>query len=418
MLTWFFNILKRRELKSQSSLPFAMSRASKEIISSHIYEVMEATENFFLQLKKLGVEYNQLKSEEEQCYFSKDEFGKVSKMEKPLFTQGQLAAYKNHQVWGRASEVCFVLVETAFFFMVAQNISGGITGAISSMGKNTAKYEPAFMLAFAFCFAIINALMLDKAWDKIVHFFYAHEHYTNKQINKAEYRSQLSNLLMGIFLGLLVVSILIFINLMRSYAIDGTTNSNSYNPYATWGLTVMSIGVGIWMGMNKRDMNEAGVMLSLYRKWKGVVQKIQNTHIATIKSAEGYWHNSALIREKCYQLILDLQATMEREADERDNSLWQEYRAEIAKGSLKLTAMHLWEYKNLSAAERELFELNFSLHERLSYMNTAVAQIVSAIEADEAARLSQLTEPNKMVSNEQTAEDLEIDNKVKELVNA
>ena len=117
-------------------------------------------------------------------------------------------------------------------------------------------------------------------------------------------------------------------------------------------------------------------------------------------------------------MTLDLQWTLEREADERDNNLWQEYRTEIAKGNFKLTAMHLWEYKNLSAAERELFELNFSLHERLSYMNTTVAQIVSTIETDEAVRLSQLTETNHMNSNKQTAEDLEIDNKVKELVNA
>ena len=418
MLTWFFNILKRRELKSQSSLPFAMARASKEVISSHISEIMETTENSFLQLKKFGIEYNQLKAEEEQCHHSKDEFGKVSRLERPLFTQGQVAAYRNHLIWGRVAEICFVFVESLFFFMIAQNISGGATSAIESMGSSVAKYIPAFLGIVALAFAIINAFMLDKAWDKIVNFFYAREHYNNDRINKAEYRAHLFTLIMGIILALFVVSILLFMNMMRSYAIDGATNSSSHNPYLSWALTVMSIGVGIWMGINKRDMNNAGIMLSIYGKWKGIVQKMQNTHIATIKSAEGYWHQSALIREKCYQLILDLQWTLEREADERDNNLWQDYRTEIAKGNLKLTAMHLWEYKNLSAAERELFELNFSLHERLSYMNTAVGQIVNSIEADEAARLNQLTEPNLLSANEQLKEDLEIDNKVKELVNA
>lgn len=412
MLTWFFNILKRKEFKSQSHLPFAMARSTKEVISSHILDIMEQTEKGFSKIKELYLNYNSLKHQEESCYYHKDEFGVLEKFEKPLFTHGLIKKYQSEKNMYLVGLFIFLLVETALFYMISQNISGGLLQIFSNIGRYG---EDIAMIVFSLLFATISAFLLDTGLEKVYTYLQAKEHYTNKKITWAVYTSALFDLVKGIILILMVAAILVALNKARSFAID--SSSSAHNPDLVLALILISVAVGIWMGVAKRVVKKAIVVLSMYRKWEKLTKEMEKVHVEITKAAENLYSIKSENIVKAYQLTLDLQDIYEKEYDDRDEALMQEYREKMINNNLELNNLSVWQYQNLSSNEYQLLAYQIHKNERIDYIYTEVTRMTSSVASGENTRMSlQLTETIQNTLENEVLNDPEVDKSVKELI--
>lgn len=413
MLTWFFNILKRREFKSQNHLPFAVTRSTKEVISSHILDIMEQTEKGFAKLKEQHLNFNALKYQEESCYYHKDEFGVVEKYARPLFSHGLIKKCKSERNFYIIGLFIFLLVETALFYMIAQNISGGLLQIFSNMGKYG---EDIAMIVFSLLFATISAFLLDTGLEKVYTFLQAKEHYTNKKITWAVYTAALYDLVKGIILILMVIAILVALNKARSFAID--SSSPAHNPGMVLALILISVAVGLWMGVAKRVVKKAMVIISLNNKWEKTTNKMEKVHVEMVKGAESLSDLKSKNVIKAYQLTLDLQDIYGKEYDDRDEALMLEYREKMMNGTFELNDLSAWQYQNLSSNEYRLLAYQIHNNERLNYIYTEVAQIISRVTAAEDARMNlQLSITNQNTLENEVLNDPEVDKSVKELIN-
>lgn len=413
MITWFFNMLKRREYRSQSHLPFAVTRSTKEVISSYILEIMEQTERGFAKLKEQHLNFNALKHQEVSCYYHKDEFGVVEKYQKPLFSHGLIKKYKSERTMYMIGLFIFLLVETALFYMIAQNISGGLLQVFSNMGRHG---EDIAMIIFSLLFATISAFLLDTGLEKVYTFLQAKEHYRNKKITWAVYTAAVYDLAKGIILILMVIAILVALNKARSFAID--SSASAHNPGLVLALILISVAAGIWMGVAKRVVKKAMIVLSLNNKWEKTTMAMEKLHVLMAKESEDMYSIKSKTMIKAYQLTLDLQEIYGKEYDDRDEALMQEYRDKMINGTFELNDLSVWQYQNLSSNEYQLLAYQMHNNERLNYIYSEVAKIISGVASSEDARMNL----HLIITNQDTVEsevlnDPEVDKSVKELMN-
>ena len=413
MLTWFFNILKRREFKSQNHLPFAVTRSTKEVISSHILDIIEQTEKGFAKIKEQYLNFNALKHQEESCYYHKDEFGVVEKYARPLFSHGLIKKYKSERNMYLIGLFIFLLVETALFYMIAQNITGGLLQIFSNMGRYG---EDIAMIVFSLLFATISAFLLDTGLEKVYTFLQAKEHYKNKKITWAVYTAALYDLIKGIILILMVIAILVALNKARSFAID--SSSPAHNPGLVLALILISVAAGIWMGIAKRVVKKAMIVLSLNNKWEKTTKAMEKTHAQMVKEAENLYSIKSKNIIKAYQLTLDLQDIYGKEYDDKDEALMQEYKEKMKSGSFELNDLNVWVFQNLSSNEYQLLSYQIHHNERLNYIYTEVARMISGVSTDENTRMNlQLSTTNQNTLENEVLNDPEVDKSVKELIN-
>jgi hypothetical protein len=153
MFGWFYKLFAARRFRSQARLPFGLIRAFKENILSRIEEIIETTQANYIKLAGHFNSYNVLNNSLEECYYSKDEFDWVTKYADPILTpvQESRLRFLHKLLW--LSIVVFFLVESILFYMIAQNITGGMVKQIENLGRNYAGLATGFLFLASAMFA-------------------------------------------------------------------------------------------------------------------------------------------------------------------------------------------------------------------------------------------------------------------------
>ncbi len=415
MLNWILSLFTRRKFYTQRALPFIMSKTAKEIATSRTLNIIEDVEKGFLKTKEMFFEMKELKHQEELCHYHKDEFGVVKKMAKPLATHSTISKYKKEKSFYTLGLFIFLIVETALFYMISQSISGGLAAIFADFGRHG---ESIAMFVFSLLFASISAFILDTGLDKLYSFFTAKEHYSNKRIAKSDYQSALADLVKGIALILLVIAILITINKARSFAIDG--GGANHNPYLITGLMVLSVAAGLWMGIAKRIVKKAAVMISLHEKWTKITTRMSKINAEMAVQYEKLLNIKATELLIGQQLLLDTQGLIGKEYDDRDEDLMIEYKSKMKTGKFMLNQLSVWEYQNLAANEHQLYNYMVLNNERVDYIFKELAAMMAGVDRMENERRTieyKASTTSDNLYNNQDLEDLELDKTIKELVN-
>ena len=434
MFGWFYKLFAAIRFKSQARLPFGLIRAFKENILARIEEIIETTQSNYIKVAEHFNKYNVLNNSLQECYYNKDEFDYVTKYSDPIVSPAQESRLRSlHKVYWFGISVFFV-AETFLFYMISENITGGIVTRISDMGQNATRYGvPAFLFFASAIFALICAFIFHFGLKLLFHFFTAHKHYRNKFINSAQFYKAIGKLVFGIFLIVGSFLILFYINKARSFAIDSAgANAASHNPMLVNALIVLSVVAGIAFGIAKVLLAENSELLSLANKWNKVRKQMASTHEAMTVLSIRIHNQHSLAINKSHSLGVDLQELMEREYDERDAELLTEFRNEFKNGkfhnannngrtSTVITPQDAYYYKNLTTNEALLHNNHFATHERIAEIMQDVERMVGAVNDMEQKRLTKLitTNPtdanNRKVNTENDKPKVELDNSKPEL---
>lgn len=410
MLRWILNLFTARKLRSQANLPFALGKSAKSIASSYALDIIEDAQDGFLKLQSSFLELQSLNHEEEMCYYHKDDFGIVEKLEKPLATHGTITKHKNEKNLYLLGFFVFLVVETALFYMISQSISGGLLTVFAEMGRNG---EQIAMIVFSVLFASISAFILDTGLEKVYNFLPAREHFKNNRIRKSDYQAAVLEFSFGILLIIMVVAILFTINKARSFAIDGS--STVHNPYLVTGLIFLSVAAGIWMGIAKRTLKKASIVISLFNHWSKISVRMKKVYAEMAKQNEKLLELKSRYMLIAYQLTLDAQEIFGKEYDERDEELMAEYLLKVKAGKFNLNDLSAWEYKTLSANEQSILNYMIANNERVLYLFNEAAAMMQKAANFESDRMSFSSINNRYPNSYEDMND-DIDDKVNQLI--
>jgi len=433
MFGWFYKLFAANRFKSQSRLSFGLIRAFKENILSRIEEIIETTQSDYIKVAEHFNKYNVLNSSLEECYYGKDEFDYVTKYSDPIIAPAQESRLRFYRKMYWLSLFVFFVVETILFYMIAQNITGGMVKQIENLGRQYAGLATAFLFIASAMFALLTALMLDAGLRQLFHYFKAKKHFDKKFIDIAVYRTALVKLTLGITLIFGSASVLLLMNWARSYAIDAAgTNSSSHNPILVYALIALSVFAGIAFGLVKKELAENSELLSLASKWNKIKKQMASTHEAMTMLSIQIRNRYSLAINKSHSLGVDLQELMKREYDERDIALLTEFRNELRSGkfhitnangntSTVITPQEAYYYNNLTTNEVLLHNNHFATHKRITEIMQDVDRMVSAVNGMEQKRLTKLittnpTDANKRLNEtENNKPKVEVENSTPEL---
>lgn len=433
MFGWFYKLFAANRFKSQARLPFGLIRAFKENIIARIEEIIETTQSNYIKVAEHFNKYNVLNNSLEECYYSKDEFDYVTKYSDPIVAPAQESRLRFLRKLYWVSIFVFFIVETILFYMIAQNITGGMVKQIENLGRQYAGLATTFLFIASAMFALLSALMLDAGLRQLFHYFKAKKHFDKKFIDVAMYRTAVVKLVLGITLLIGSVTVLFLMNWARSYAIDATgANSSSHNPVLVYALIALSVFAGIAFGLVKKELAENSELLNLASKWNKIRKEMATVHEKMTELSIRIHNQYSLIVNKSHSLGVDLQELMEREYDERDAELLAEFRSEFKNGKFHaassnggtqatITPQDAYYYNNLTTNEMLLHNNHFSSNERLAAIMQDVDRMVSAVNEMEQKRLTKLTTinptdaNNRMNNTENDKPKAEIENTTPEL---
>ncbi len=412
MFGWFYKLFAANRFKSQSHLAFGLIRAYKENILARIEEIIETTQSNYIKITEHFNKYNVLSNALEECYYSKDEFDFVTKYSDPIVTPSQESRLRFLKKILWLSITVFFVVETFLFYMISENITGGIARLISDMGPNATRYGvPVFLFLASAFFAMLCALIFDLGLKLLLYFLVAKKHYTNKFISAPKFHWAIVKLIFGVALIIGSFLTLFYLNKARSFAIDSIgANGASHNPMLVTALIVLSVVAGIAFGISKILLAENSELLSLATKWNKIRKQMASTHEAITVLSIRIRNQHSLAINKSHSLGVDLQELMEREYDEKDAELLTEFRDEFKNGKFHaannngrtntvITPQDAYYYNNLTTNEALLHNNHFATHERISEIMQDVERMVSAVNDMEQKRLTKLITTNPMNAN-------------------
>lgn len=411
MFGWFYKFFAASRFKSQSRLAFGLMRAFKENILARIEEIIETTQSNYIKVAEHFNKYIVLNNALEECYYSKDEFDYVAKFSDPIITPAQESRLRFLRKMYWISIVVFFIVETILFYMIAQNITGGMVKQIENLGRQYAGLATGFLFVASAMFALLSALMLDAGLRQLFYYFKAKKHFDNKFIDVAMYRTAVVKLVLGITLLVGTITVLFLMNWARSYAIDAQgTNTSSHNPILVYALIALSVFAGIAFGLVKKELAENSELLSLAKKWNKIRKQMASIHEVMAVLSIRIRNQYSLAINKSHSLGVDLQELMEREYDERDTELLAEFRNELKNGKFHIgnangstttviTPQDAYYYNNLTTNEVLLHNNHFATHQRISEIMQDVERMVSAVNEMEQKRLTKLMTTNPTSAN-------------------
>ena len=413
MYGWFYKILAAKRFRSQARLPFGLSRAFKELTFDRIEEAIEISQANFIKMTANFNLYKVLQNALNECYYGKDEFDYVTRYNDPIITPSQESRLRSlrSKIW--FSLCAFFMVETMLYYMISENITGGIVSQIEGMGEDVAAYKGVFLFAASAFFALVTAFCLDGGLRLIFYFFKAKKHYDNKFIDIAAYRSALVKFYFGLSMVAGTFIVLVLLNWARAFAIDGGASDingndvdSSHNPILMYGLIALSVLTGIAFGIAKKELAENSELISLANKWHKLKAEMAVAHNTITELSIRIQNQFSLVINKAHCLGVDLQELMEREYDERDQELAAQFHAEVRNGkfysthadghtSFTISATDAHYYQNLITNEAFLHRNYFTTHERLSAIMNDANRMVTTVNRMEDERLTKLTKQSE-----------------------
>lgn len=334
-------------------LPFKM----RNFTESYQEECREAIKDEFAEItKKLPDIWTRLNLKDAKQKMHDnfvDILGRSNPMKQPIFTENEVAKFKQHRwVYGIVL-IIMIAFETFLYSMIKKIL----------IPKEMLELYPGIEFAVGFFFALIFVAILHFAFKFLWEYFEAKSLIEKNGFDKNELKPFYRN-----FIGsILMISIFIVANISTGYlrATFLEPHSNNSNPNESTHIAfllfsiLITFGVAFVMAFLEKEITEKSEKIKVFENWKRQ-QKERKKYNAQIKDMQKKClERKDILIEEYWGIIKDLQRVFEIEVDADKQDLYNELNDKIAKNAIDLQKLDDKVYQNylpVAATRHELFE--------------------------------------------------------------
>jgi hypothetical protein len=372
---WYLKLWKTNWLASQKNLPFKSARASQEIISGQIMEIIDGLRRRYLKIVNNASAINEAMKKLALLPYHKDELGVLTTIDAPIVTPGQIASLKSSRKKYLIANSSFIALETILFYMVSNQLLKGFnivlndnTNALIALGLSVS----AFM-------AIAAAYGFHAGLSYIFIYIKAKQYIAEGKIQQYQFDTVKFQKNVGIALVALVGIFTLLIALCRVYLLHGDgKNADTGSQLLSFALMCLTSISAIYMALAKKALEDCKPALTISKLYNSYKKKINKNIVQAKYSISRYRNLTANEQEIAWQLMLDVQTIYEQEIDARDEAKRTEFNTMLLQdGILNITPQLLQEYRSLASGEKRIVDGEFENHIELS----RIARHINELEA-------------------------------------
>ena len=369
MINWILSIFEKSRVRSKSTMPFIVFNTAKKYMQGHLMAIYEILEDKLATCREYKIAYTKLENESNECYYSKDKFGIVTKFVAPLATADLVKHYRIQIFKQTIFKWIFTALEGAFFYMIAEQLAGSLATSISE----NEKVQNIVLMVISIVFGILCAQLLDKAIEYLLSFLKARVYYAENKIRKEVMQKEYVYLGIASLCAIMFVVALYWMNAARSFALDSKEAVDAsvqvgHNPYMGICLIVVSIAVAIYIAIIEMELSELRPRMALYNKWLDIRKEMTKIQKQADKLYTRMENRIRIEYLSVKQMMRDLREILGKECDDRDVELLSEYNA-VRMSSLKVDETMYRKYERLVTCMDELVDygMNADLYANDSY---------------------------------------------------
>jgi hypothetical protein len=377
MVTWFLHWQWKRRIKKDTS-DFKIKNESEAIRSSCIKEILDSTKDDIKNAEYLYEKITKRIKARDKHYITRDIMGNEIKLKNPIFTQSEISQVSKTIRKYYFTIILFVVFETLLWLFAAD--------AFFPELPNIAKYLISFILGVGLM------LLIEKGFGNLSEYKEALLYKETGQMDDPHFRKYKSKRTIGYFLIGLVILVIIGLGIARVILLTPTSSGlftseeferlKLFNIIAPIALSVLSIGIAIYMGSAKLDQSAYKIKYDAYKKWREHNKKT-NSHITKMRDIVAKLSNTiSSTIEKSWQLIIDLKRICGLEYDTRFQKEYVEYIDEKRKNDFVLNDEVYRKFENIISVDQSLYNYGIEsnkeikqIREKINQYNQIVIQV-------------------------------------------
>ena len=369
MFTWILNWRWRRKIKKKNS-GISIKNETDSLIASCIQEILGSTKGYLMKGEVFFDKITKRIKARDKHYITRDIMGNEVKLKHPIFSQAEISHISKtiHKYY--FTIILFVIFETLLWLFAAD--------AFFPELPNTAKYLISFLLGIGLM------LLIEKGFGNLAEYKEALVFRENNKMDETNFLKYKSKKVIGYFLIALVIIVIIGLGIARVILLTPTESGlftaeeferlKLFNIIAPVALSVLSVGIAIYMGSAKLDQSAYKIKYDAYKKFRNHNKKTNN-HVANLRIIVVKINN--IIREnliKYWQLVIDLKRILGKEYDERFETEYKEYISEKSKDNFYITEDLYRKFENVHSVDQVLFTFGVKSNDEIKKICEKVKQ--------------------------------------------
>lgn len=367
MLTWFLHWRWKKRIQKSTS-DFKIKNETAAIKSSCIKEILESTKGYIKDADDVYGKIARRIKARDKHYITRDLMGNEIKLKNPIFTQSEISQVSKTIRKYKFTIILFIVFETLLWLFAAD--------AFFPELPSIAKYLISFILGIGLM------LLIEKGFGNLSEYKEALLYKETEKMDEAHFRKYKSKRTIGYFLVGLVILVIIGLGIARVILLTPTESGlfsaeeferlRLFNIIAPIALSVLSIGIAIYMGSAKLDQSAYKVKYDAYKNWRDHNRKTNN-HLEKMREIIAKLNNIiGDTKEKSWQLVIDLKRICGLEYDARFQNEYDEYIKEKRQSNFVLSDDIYRKYEDIISVDQSLF--NYGIES-----NTDIKPIIEKI---------------------------------------
>lgn len=355
-MNWFLALWKRMQLLRTRDLSFKMEMETENIVSSTALDINTHIAGVLPKLRSMRVRLAQLKTRLAETFFTTDPWGNKTPLVQPAFTADQVSRLRAKS-WALALViVLFVAGEIGLYYLISENLLGGLTGTVREVG----------VWGLSLAFALFVLFGLAYGLEAVFNYLDARELKAEGRIPGRAFRAAQVQLALGVVVALLGMGLLTYAGSARIHLIEGSamvdTGNALLNEKLGLGLAaagrmalVFTYAMAVLLALLKHSLHKAKHELAAYKAWKANTTE-QERLVKQIGEVEsGIMGAIQKELEVGVQLCHDIQRTYGQQYDPAHTTLHKQYVSERSEPGFTVTRDVLNTYRPLIVADEQLF---------------------------------------------------------------
>lgn len=360
MFTWVLRWWWRRKVKKNTS-DFKVKNETNSLKATCVNRILQISKRYLRTAEDLYDKITRRIKARDKHYIIRDIAGNEIVLKHPIFTQSEISEISKTIRKYYFTIILFVVFETLLWLFAAD--------AFFPELPNTAKYIISFILGIGLM------LLVEKGFGSLAEYKEALILNLNGKMDDSYFTKYKSKRITGYALIVIAMIVIIGLGIARIVLLTPTDSSlftieeferlKFFNVIAPLALSILSIGIAIYMGSSKLDQSRFKIKYDAYKNWK-THNKKTNRHIIQLRSIIVKLNsiiNDSI--EMYWQLVIDLKRIYAMEFDEQFKDLYQEYVEEKRTPGFCVTEDIYRKYDDIQSADQLLFNFGIRNNEQI-----------------------------------------------------
>ncbi|MEI6554599.1 MAG: hypothetical protein WCL70_03340 [Paludibacter sp.] len=315
-----------------------------------------------------------------------DILGEPHTMKHPIFSENEVVRFSQNKNLYKGVLVLMLLFETALYSLMANLF----------LNRQTLKEFAGIEYIFGLGFAAIFVTALHFAFRYLWEFLEAKNIIEVNNLDKLRLNPFYTKLVIAVIIIVFFVVTNIYTGFIRATILEPTSTSSSsfidkiHGPLLVFSIAITFI-VALVMALLEKDISEKSEKYKIYSNWKRQNKelKIYNTQVKTM--LKDCYEVRAILVEKYWGIMKDLERVFKIEIDEDKQSLSDELFDKLAKNELDLKNLNdeiYQRYLDIAITRYELFVYGIDTNKYIVNTISKLQEKVAIIEESEKAKPS------------------------------